>query len=247
MNLPQIFNYDNQQIRTVDEAGEILFVASDLCAILGINATQIRRLDAEEKGMRLMQTPSGMQEMAVVNESGLYALVLGCRKPEAKQFKKWVTSDVLPAIRKTGGYSVAVPSIADMFRISLQAFEEADRKASLALTVANEATEALHLQSDRIDALTPRMTASSILRLTGTINHSAKLHRAAQKTKHNHLTVAVSTGHFYSLILEMFHVADINYITDVNRATKMLREEDRKNQAIIDEHEERNNLFSPQH
>jgi prophage antirepressor-like protein len=78
----------------------------ELCEILEINISQTRRLDDDEKGLRLVQTPGGSQEMLAVNESGLYSLVLGSRKAQAKRFKKWVTSEVLPSIRKTGKYEL---------------------------------------------------------------------------------------------------------------------------------------------
>ena len=65
-----------------------------------------RRLDEDEKGVVIVDTPGGKQEMACINESGLYSLILTSRKPQAREFKKWITSVVLPAIRKTGSYSI---------------------------------------------------------------------------------------------------------------------------------------------
>ena len=64
----------------------------------------VERLDDDEKGVSSIYTPGGTQEMSIVSESGLYSLVLGSRKPEAKAFKRWITHDVIPSIRKTGGY-----------------------------------------------------------------------------------------------------------------------------------------------
>ena len=80
--------------------GEPWFVAADVCRALGIDRTQTRRLDEDEKGVYSAQTPGGQQDMSIVNEPGLYALVLSSRKPEAKAFKRWITHEV---IRKTGG------------------------------------------------------------------------------------------------------------------------------------------------
>lgn len=103
--ITKIFNYNGKQVRTVQmSSGDVGFVAKDVCDILEIDHTQTRRLDDDEKGLHLTQTPGGEQEMLCVTESGLYSLVLGSRKPEAKAFKRWVTHDVLPAIRKHGGY-----------------------------------------------------------------------------------------------------------------------------------------------
>lgn len=106
------FNFDQYQVRTLrHDDGEVWFVAQDVCAALTIenNRDAVARLDGEEKGVRTMDTLGGTQEVAVINESGLYSLILTSRKPEAKRFKKWVTSEVLPSIRKTGGYSMAQP------------------------------------------------------------------------------------------------------------------------------------------
>ena len=106
MNLTQ-FQFDSNEVRVItDDAGETWFVASDVAYALdyrdAYNAT--RFLDEDEKGTQIVSTPSGEQNMLVINESGLYACILKSRKPEAKRFKKWVTSEVLPSIRRTGRY-----------------------------------------------------------------------------------------------------------------------------------------------
>ncbi len=108
MNELQTFTYNNAQVRTVEKNGEPWFVLKDVCEILGLGtpARVAERLDEDEKGMSQIHTPGGKQEMTVISESGLYCVVLRSNKPEAKPFRKWVTSEVLPAIRKTGSYSV---------------------------------------------------------------------------------------------------------------------------------------------
>lgn len=101
------FNFGTQQVRTLLIGGEPWFVASDVCDALeleGRSRNFTRMLDDDEKGAHIVSTLGGAQEMQVVNESGLYALIFKSRKPDAKRFKKWVTSEVLPAIRKTGRY-----------------------------------------------------------------------------------------------------------------------------------------------
>lgn len=102
----QIFNYRNNEVRTVQQGGEPWFVLKDVCGILGIgnNRDVVARLDQDEKGVAQIDTLGGKQEMTIVNESGLYNVILRSDKPEAKQFRKWVTSEVLPTIRKTGAY-----------------------------------------------------------------------------------------------------------------------------------------------
>lgn len=107
MNELTVFeNKDFGQIRTVLRQGEPWFVAADVCKALDVDPTATRRLDDDEKDtLRLTQGTSGNPNVTIVNEPGLYALVLGSRKPEAKVFKRWITHEVNPSIRKTGSYS----------------------------------------------------------------------------------------------------------------------------------------------
>ncbi|HCA5278253.1 TPA: phage antirepressor protein [Acinetobacter baumannii] len=105
MNNVSVFNFNQNEVRTiVKEDGEIWFVLSDVCSVLEIGnpSDAARRLDNDE--VTLDNIEGNHRPTNLVNESGLYSLVLTSRKPEAKQFKKWVTSDVLPSIRKNGGY-----------------------------------------------------------------------------------------------------------------------------------------------
>lgn len=106
------FNESNQPIRVELVDGEPWFVAKDVCDALGIenNRNATARLDEDEKGASIVRTPSGEQQMNIVNESGLYNLIFQSRKPEAKKFRKWVTGEVLPSIRKTGKYEAAMTS-----------------------------------------------------------------------------------------------------------------------------------------
>ena len=94
------------QVRTMTIEGSPWFVAADVCRALEMGETHValRRLDEDEKDRFSTPTPGGTQEMSVVNEPGLYTLVLGSRKPQAKAFKRWITHEVIPQIRKTGGY-----------------------------------------------------------------------------------------------------------------------------------------------
>lgn len=103
---PSVFNFTEQAALRVitDEHGALWFVAADVCAALEMTVEATRRLDNDEKGLTNIQTPGGEQQATTINESGLYSLVIRSRKPEAKRFKKWVTSEVLPSIRQTGRY-----------------------------------------------------------------------------------------------------------------------------------------------
>lgn len=104
----QIFkNEELGAIRTVLIDNEPWFVGKDVAEILGYQRTAdaIRtHVDSEDKGVGEIQTPGGTQTMTVINESGLYSLILSSKLPNAKQFKRWVTSEVLPSIRKHGAY-----------------------------------------------------------------------------------------------------------------------------------------------
>lgn len=108
MNELQIFNSEEfGDIRTVTIENEPWFVGKDVATALGYSNPQkaVRdHISEEDRGVNEMDTPSGRQNLAVINESGLYALIFGSKLESAKRFKHWVTSEVLPAIRKTGAY-----------------------------------------------------------------------------------------------------------------------------------------------
>ena len=129
-NLPQIFDFQNTKMRVIVQGGEPWFVAKDACDILELDdvSKAVSRLDDDEKGTNSITTPGGNQEMLTVNEYGLYSLVLGSRKPEAKSFKRWITHEVIPAIRKTGSYSVQPLTPAEMFLQQAQFNVEQERK-----------------------------------------------------------------------------------------------------------------------
>ena len=106
-NNMQIFQNEKfGKIRTLNLDGEPWFVAADVCkALLIVNSRDaLTRIDDDEKGVVSTDTPGGRQEVTIVNEPGLYALILSSRKPEAKAFKRWITHEVIPAIRKHGAY-----------------------------------------------------------------------------------------------------------------------------------------------
>ncbi|MEH1821918.1 MAG: BRO family protein [Nostoc sp.] len=108
-----VFNFESHDIRFVGTADEPWWVASDICKVLDIlnSRDALARLDDDEKGVCIADTLGGKQELATINESGLYSLVLTSRKAQAKRFKKWLTSEVIPAIRKTGTYSAIANSV----------------------------------------------------------------------------------------------------------------------------------------
>lgn len=108
MNELQVFQNEGFQIRTVDHNGEPWFVLRDICDVLGIlnvpDAAQ--RLDDDEKLNRFDLSSLGQRGGWIINESGLYTIILRSDKPEAKSFKRWITHDVIPSIRRSGGYQM---------------------------------------------------------------------------------------------------------------------------------------------
>ena len=114
-NSVQSFNFNQNQIQVINKNGEAWFIASEVAAMLGYrdsyNMTRI--LDNDEKGTHNVSTLGGNQDVSVINESGFYHAAFKSRKPEVKPFRKWVTSEVLPTIRKTGGYQVGQKTTAD--------------------------------------------------------------------------------------------------------------------------------------
>lgn len=100
------FAYGDQQVRVVTRDGEPWFVAADIAKALGysIAPAMVRSLADDEKGMQIVHTPGGDQKAAIISEAGLYSAVLRSKAPGAQAFKRWVTHEVLPSIRKRGGY-----------------------------------------------------------------------------------------------------------------------------------------------
>lgn len=104
----QLFNNPEfGNLRCIEKDGEPWFVGKDVAMALGYSNTRdalSRHVDVEDKGVVNHDTPSGIQKMTIINESGLYSLILSSKLESAKRFKRWVTSEVLPCIRKHGGY-----------------------------------------------------------------------------------------------------------------------------------------------
>lgn len=106
MNKLQVFSYEGKAVRTLQKDGQPWWVLKDVCEVLEIGNSRdvTARLDEDEKGVGSIDTLGGRQNMTVISESGLYNVILLSRKPEAKQFKRWVTHEVLPQIRQHGAY-----------------------------------------------------------------------------------------------------------------------------------------------
>lgn len=129
----QVFEYQNNKVRTVDVDGEAWFVLKDVCDVLHMDTSKLKqvadRLDDDEKGRYSVPTPGGEQATWIINESGLYHVILRSDKPEAAPFRRWVTNDVLPAIRKTGSYNALQLTRSQLLATALiAAHEELEEK-----------------------------------------------------------------------------------------------------------------------
>jgi prophage antirepressor-like protein len=123
------FEFDGIRVRIVMRDGEPWFVLADVCRVLEVGNTgdALARLDSDEKDyIDIVDGTPGTPRRAIINESGLYSLILTSRKPEAKRFKKWITSEVIPSIRKTGSYGVPQINVRDpsqLHQIAIQLIE----------------------------------------------------------------------------------------------------------------------------
>jgi len=130
MNALQIFNYQEKQVRTVLKDGEPWFVAVDVCNILGlVNPSEsLRSLDDDERST--LRISEGGPEANIISEAGLYSLILRSNKPEAKTFKRWITHEVIPQIRRTGSYLPAQIDSKFLYQIAAQ-LEEKEKQIQL--------------------------------------------------------------------------------------------------------------------
>lgn len=133
----QAFDFNGLTLRALLVEGEPWFIAKDVADVLGYGLTgdMLRNLDEDEKGMQIVHTPGGPQQMATITESGLYSAILRSRKPEAKAFKRWVTHDVLPAIRRTGAYEkpkTEEEKVLEVFELLRAQAEESRRELEVA-------------------------------------------------------------------------------------------------------------------
>lgn len=139
MNELQVFDFKGQSVRSVMVDGNPWWVAKDVCEVLELARQQdsVRYLEDDEKRMCLLNTPSGEQEMTIISEAGLYSLILRSRKPEAKEFKRWITHEVLPMLRKHGAYMTpetlekALTNPDFIIRLATELKQEQERRQAL--------------------------------------------------------------------------------------------------------------------
>ena len=168
-NSLQLFQNAGFKIRVLMRDGEPWFVAKDVCDCLELgNVSQTcSRLDDDERGIILNDTPSGKQEMLVVSEPGLYSLIGSSKKQEAKAFKRWVNHEVLPSIRKTGGYGIR--TVDDMIN---------DPDTAIRLLTQ---LKILRLQNDQLEM--ERDEAIRTKAMIGSRREATAMNTASQKSK----------------------------------------------------------------
>ena len=173
-NKIQVWNYESSEIRTVQVNGEPWFVGKDVAAVLGYSNPRDainKRVDDEDKGVAKCDTLGGVQDLTIINESGLYSLVLSSKLPNAKKFKHWVTSEVLPSIRKHGAYMTeqtlerAFTSPDFLIELATQLKTEQEQRRRLETTVAAQSKQ---MEQDKPKVLfADSVTASSSSILIG--------------------------------------------------------------------------------
>ena len=139
------FNFEGHDVRAIAIDGEPWFVGKDVAEALGygkgksITNAVTNHVDDEDKGVTKIMTPGGRQKMVIINESGLYSLILSSKLDSAKKFKKWITSEVLPSIRKNGGYIYGQENMSE------------DELLSRALILANSKILSLESKNEKLE------------------------------------------------------------------------------------------------
>ncbi|WP_347099654.1 BRO family protein [Staphylococcus ureilyticus] len=161
MNELQIFNFEELPVRTLTVDEEPYFVGKDVAEILGYKRTAdaIREhVDLEDKGVGKIQTPGGNQNVTLINESGLYSLIFSSKLESAKRFKRWVTSEVLPTLRKTGTYQTKPMTTSEQIQLIAQGNTELDER----LTAIEESYPIMHGEAKHIQQLVARKVAEIV-------------------------------------------------------------------------------------
>lgn len=172
-NNVSIFNFGEREIRTILIDGEPWFVASDISSALDFrdNYNALRSVDECDKDTHIVSTLGGDQNVTIINEAGMYSLILKSRKEEAKVFKNWVTHDVLPSIRKTGSYAPEPKS--DLVKLA-EAFLISDK-------IRKEQEQLLIEQKPKVEAYETFLTTDDTVDIKSFANTTFKELKLGQK------------------------------------------------------------------
>lgn len=177
MTALSVFTYTDQQVRTVLIDGEPWFVARDVCAVVGIAKPRdaFAQLDNDERASTTVDTPGGPQQMGIVNEAGVYSLMLISRSPAVKPFKRWLTHEVLPQIRRTGQYgsvdALAKAPTSELLALAAEAARRAE-ESEAALAIAAPKVEAFDDFMESDGTYTMEAAAKSLADVTGGIGRN---------------------------------------------------------------------------
>lgn len=221
------FHFQEKEIRIIqDEDGTPWWVAKDVCLLLGFgNPSQAlaNHLDEDEKGIIPHDTPGGKQDLLTVNESGLYALIFKSSKPEARPFRKWVTSEVLPSIRKNGSFSIMkpgaiTPDVAANLEATIKVAKLFGYEGNQALFSANKSIlkahgidcmDSLEIKAleapDKIQYFTPTLLGKKIGLSPTKFNlklEAAGLQRGERDTKNRRVWVVTEEGKLHCQLLD---------------------------------------------
>lgn len=188
----QLFNHPEfGNLRCIEKDGEPWFVGKDVAVALGYaepRSAVSKKVEVEDRGVAEMETPSGTQKMTIINESGLYSLIFGSKLEKAKRFKHWVTSEVLPALRKTGSYTISQDQngqskpmsreylLATAFLESQKVIEENTREIARLSVKCNNLNDQVSQDQEVIDAMTKDITPAekrAVLNRLMTYKHGA--------------------------------------------------------------------------
>jgi prophage antirepressor-like protein/mRNA-degrading endonuclease toxin of MazEF toxin-antitoxin module len=210
--IQKVFNYQGNQVRTVLKDGESWFVAKDVCDILELTdgRKSIELLDDDERNIiPVMDSMGRMQDSYVVNEPGLYSLVLKSRKPEAKAFKRWITHDVIPQIRRTGSYSVQPLSQLEILKQSVDLLLEQQKE----IAAVKENLTTVNHRIDSLDAV--NVEGDPQQRLVKMVQKLAYKSGITYSTAWNQFKDAFNTAYRTNLTARMNNYCQVNNLKKI--------------------------------
>ena len=168
-------NNEFGEIRVLEIENEPWFVGRDIATVLGYsNPPKAVRthVDEEDKGVNEMDTPGGKQKIIVINESGLYSLILSSKLPNAKKFKRWVTSEVLPTLRKTGSYAKAPTDPRQLLKLTIEAHEQTAQRVDVLEEKVSSLEKSTTIDSSQQNIL-ERIAKATVIRSLGGVDSRA--------------------------------------------------------------------------
>lgn len=252
MNQIQVFNYHQNEVRTLNVNGQPWWVAKDICDVLEISKHRdaVSRLDPDERGSVVVDTLGGPQEMTAINEYGLYSIILQSRKPEAKVFKRWITHEVIPSIRNHGLYAKEelldnpdlLLDIITKLKSERELRLEAENHCKVLIDVVEYKNEVIEGLVDSVDVYTKRTVLNRVVKHGGANfqQRYRELYRVYKETsgidlrarcegfnkgkalKKDHLSV-IGYAEVFGFIDGLYKVAVRLYETDVNQILESIQ------------------------